>query len=104
MVTATHRRKVTSASVRAGKGGEKLTSVTAYDYPTARIADAGGVGLPPGAGRRAVVVLAHPDTPKVTLVDMLHHTKAVARAKPMALLVAYLPFLTYGVDVRETIR
>ena len=104
MVTATHRRKVTSASVRAGKGGEKLTSVTAYDYPTARIADEAGVDILLVGDSLGMVVLGYPDTTKVTLGDMLHHTKAVARAKPMALLVADLPFLSYGVDVRETIR
>jgi len=104
MVTCTHRKKITSVTVRASKGGERLTSVTAYDYPTAKIADEAGVDILLVGDSLGMVVLGYPDTTKVTLDDILHHTKAVARAKPLPLLVADLPFLTYGVDVRETVR
>jgi 3-methyl-2-oxobutanoate hydroxymethyltransferase len=104
MTICASRKKVTSVTVRASKGGEKLTSVTAYDYPTAKIADAAGVDILLVGDSLGMVVLGYSDTTKVTLDDMLHHTKAVGRAKPVSLLVADLPFLSYGVDVRDTVR
>lgn len=98
------RKKVTAAAVRARKGGVKITSVTAYDYPTGKIVDEAGVDVILVGDSLGMVVLGYPDTTRVTLDDMVHHTKAVAHAKPKALLVADLPFLTYGVDARETIH
>ncbi len=98
------RRKVTTAAIRARKGGEKITSLTAYDYSAAKIADAAGVDILLVGDSLGMVALGYPDTTRVTLEDMLHHTKAVSRARPKALLVADMPFLTFGVDVRDTIR
>ena len=97
------RKKVTTATVRARKGGKKITSVTAYDYPTAKLVDDADVDVILVGDSLGMVVLGYPDTTKVTLGDMVHHTRAVSRAKPKALLVADLPFLSFGVSVRDTI-
>lgn len=101
---STPRTKVTTTAIRARKGGDKITSVTAYDYSTAKLVDAAGVDVILVGDSLGMVVLGYPDTTRVTLDDMLHHTKAVTRAEPRALVVADLPFLTFGVDAAETVR
>ena len=97
------RKKITTAIIRARKGGKKVTSVTAYDYPTAKLVDGADVDVILVGDSLGMVVLGYPDTTKVTLDDMVHHTLAVSRARPKALLVADLPFLTFGVSARDTI-
>ncbi|HLI00498.1 MAG TPA: 3-methyl-2-oxobutanoate hydroxymethyltransferase [Acidimicrobiales bacterium] len=90
---ATH---ATPPALRARKGsGPPLVMVTAYDTPTARIADAAGVDLLLVGDSVAMVVLGYDDTLQVTVDDIAHHTAAVARAKPAALVVADLPWLSY---------
>ncbi len=96
--------KVTTTSILARKGGEKITSVTAYDYSTAKLVDAAGVDVILVGDSLGMVMLGYPDTTRVTLAEMLHHVKAVSRARPRALLVADLPFLSFGVSVRDTLR
>ncbi len=103
MSTAVKRKKITTASIRSRKGKEKITSLTAYDYPTAKLVDAAGVEIILVGDSLGMVALGYPDTTHVTLDDMVHHTKAVSRAEPKALLVSDLPFLTYGVTTRDTI-
>ena len=97
------RRKITTKTIRARKGGQKITSLTAYDYPTAKLVDEAGVDVILVGDSLGMVALGYPDTTHVTLDDMVHHTKAVSRAKPNALLVADMPFLTFGVTRRDTI-
>lgn len=75
--------------------GEKIASLTAYDYPTARLLDEAGVPLLLVGDSLGMVVLGHPDTTHVTMDDMLHHVRAVARAKPSALVAADLPARCY---------
>lgn len=69
--------------------------LTAYDYPTARLLDEGGVDVLLVGDSLGMVVLGFPDTTHVTLDHMLHHVAAVARAKPRALIVGDLPIHTY---------
>ncbi len=76
--------------------GERFASLTAYDYPMAKLLDEAGVPLLLVGDSLGMVVLGHPDTTRVTLDDMLHHVRAVARAKPTALVAADLPFGTYA--------
>src|SRR5882762_3114763 len=88
--------KVTPADLRAMKTrGERIASLTAYDYPTARLLDEAGVPLILVGDSVGMVVLGYPDTTQVTLAEMRHHVAAVARAKTRALVVGDLPYHTY---------
>jgi len=101
--TADERRKVTATAILSRKRGEKIVSVTAYDYSTAKLVDSAGIDIILVGDSLGMVVLGYPDTTRVTIDDMVHHTAAVARARPKALVVADLPFLAAGVSVRDTI-
>ena len=75
--------------------GEKITALTAYDYPTARLLDESGIDIILVGDSLGMVVLGYEDTTRVTLEEMLHHTRAVARGVKHALLVVDLPIGTY---------
>jgi 3-methyl-2-oxobutanoate hydroxymethyltransferase len=75
--------------------GEKITALTAYDYPTARLLDESGIDIILVGDSVGMVVLGCEDTTSVTLDEMKHHTRAVARAVKHALLVVDLPIHTY---------
>ncbi len=94
--------KVRAAKVRAGS--DPLVMVTAYDAPGARMADAAGVDLILVGDSVAMVVLGYEDTLQVTIDDMVHHTAAVARAKPGPLIVGDLPWMSYHVSPEDTVR
>ncbi|HEV3098771.1 MAG TPA: 3-methyl-2-oxobutanoate hydroxymethyltransferase [Candidatus Udaeobacter sp.] len=74
---------------------EKITALTAYDYPTARLLDESGIDIILVGDSLGMVVLGCQDTTGVTLEEMLHHTRAVVRGVKEALLVADLPIHTY---------
>lgn len=93
---------VTGRKVRSG--GDPLVMVTAYDAPGARIADEAGVDMILVGDSVAMVVLGYDDTLQVTTDDIAHHTAAVARAKPSALIVGDLPWMSYHVSVEDTVR
>jgi 3-methyl-2-oxobutanoate hydroxymethyltransferase len=84
--------------------GEKIVMLTAYDYPSARIAEAAGVDMILVGDSLGMVVLGYDDTIKVTLDDMLHHTKAVVRGTERAMVVTDLPFMTYQTSVEDAMR
>jgi 3-methyl-2-oxobutanoate hydroxymethyltransferase len=96
--------KLTAPAVRARKGGDPLVMVTAYDAPGARMADEAGVDLILVGDSLAMVVLGYEDTLQVTIDDMAHHTAAVARAHPRAMVVGDLPWMSYHVSVEDTVR
>ena len=97
--------KQTAPSIRARKGGSQpLVMVTAYDAPTARVADAAGVDLILVGDSLAMVVLGYEDTLQVTVGDMAHHVAAVARAKPQPMVVADLPWLSYHTGLPDAVR
>ena len=75
--------------------GEKITALTAYDYPTARLLDESGIDIILVGDSLGMVVLGYEDTTHVTLEEMLHHTRAVARGVSKALLVADMPIDSY---------
>jgi 3-methyl-2-oxobutanoate hydroxymethyltransferase len=75
--------------------GEKITALTAYDYPTARLLDESGIDVILVGDSLGMVVLGYEDTTEVTLDDMVHHTRAAARGVKRALLVGDLPIHSY---------
>jgi 3-methyl-2-oxobutanoate hydroxymethyltransferase len=98
------RAKVTAPAVVALKRkGEPITVVTAYDYPTARLADQAGVEILLVGDSVGTVVLGYESTLPVTMDDMLHHTRAVTRAKPSALVVGDMPFMSYQASDEQAV-
>src|SRR5919198_6416103 len=75
--------------------GERVTALTAYDYPTARLLDESGLDVILVGDSVGMVVLGYEDTTRVTLAEMLHHTRAAARGVKHALLVADMSIHTY---------
>jgi 3-methyl-2-oxobutanoate hydroxymethyltransferase len=87
--------KISAADIRAMKGRQRIASLTAYDFPMTRLLDAAGIPLILVGDSLGMVVLGYPDTTPVTIEEMEHHVRAVARAKPRALVAADLPFQSY---------
>jgi 3-methyl-2-oxobutanoate hydroxymethyltransferase len=96
--------KISVPHVRSRKGGPKLTMVTASDAPTARIVDAAGVDMILVGDSVANAVLGYDDTLAVDLDVMIHHTAAVARTEPNALIVGDMPWMSYHVSVDDAVR
>lgn len=84
--------------------GEKITCLTAYDYPTARLVDEAGLDMILVGDSLAQVVLGYDSTIPVTLDEMLHHLRAVRRATRRALLIADLPYGAYHQSEDEALR
>ncbi|MFQ5876478.1 MAG: 3-methyl-2-oxobutanoate hydroxymethyltransferase [Acidobacteriota bacterium] len=98
-------RPVTVPDLRAAKsGGRRIVMLTAYDHPTARIIDAAGVDVLLVGDSVANNVLGYPSTLPVTMEEMLHHTRAVARGARRAMVVADMPYLSYQTGRRDAIR
>jgi 3-methyl-2-oxobutanoate hydroxymethyltransferase len=81
--------------------GERITCLTAYDFPTARLVDESGIDIVLVGDSLGTVVLGYESTVPVTEADMLHHLRAVRRAVRRALLVADMPYGTYHVSDEE---
>ncbi len=99
------RAKITFPALAEKKRrGEPITALTAYDFPSARIADEAGIDLLLVGDTLAMTVLGHDSTLPVTLEEMLHHTRAARRGVRRALLLADMPFGTYHADEAEAVR
>ncbi|MGI9613765.1 MAG: 3-methyl-2-oxobutanoate hydroxymethyltransferase, partial [Acidimicrobiales bacterium] len=101
------RGKRTVPKIRAAKrrdGAEPLVMVTAYDAPSSRVATEADVDLILVGDSLAMVVLGYDDTLSVTVDDIAYHTAAVARAKPTAVVIGDLPWLSFHVSVEDTVR
>ncbi|MGH9307575.1 MAG: 3-methyl-2-oxobutanoate hydroxymethyltransferase [Acidimicrobiales bacterium] len=88
---------------KAGPQAPPLVMVTAYDAPGARIADGAGVDMILVGDSLAMVVLGYENTLQVTISDMAHHTAAVARVRPRALVVADMPWMSYHTTPADTL-
>mgnify|MGYP001943246684 CR=1 FL=1 len=84
-----------AAALQQRKGAGRISCLTAYDYPTARLLDEAGVDLLLVGDSLGMVVLGFPDTTHVTMAHMLHHVEAVARGAKNALVVGDLPINSY---------
>lgn len=84
--------------------GLKIAMLTAYDFPTARLAEEAGVDVILVGDSVGMTKLGYTSTLPVTVEDMLHHTKAAARGSSRALIVADMPYLSYEVDPKEALR
>jgi 3-methyl-2-oxobutanoate hydroxymethyltransferase len=82
--------------------GERIPMLTAYDYPTARILDEAGIPMILVGDSLGQVVLGYETTVKVTMEEMLHHTRAVVRGTRRALVIGDMPFLTYATTDEAT--
>ncbi len=98
------QNKVTVPAIKARKGGDKLKMVTAYDAPMAQVADRAGADMILVGDSLATTVLGYEDTLPATIDIMIHHTAAVARAKPAALIISDMPWLSFHISVEETVR
>jgi 3-methyl-2-oxobutanoate hydroxymethyltransferase len=97
-------KQVAVPDIIKAKGERKLSMVTAYDYPTGRLADLAGVDMVLVGDSLAMVVLGHEDTLSVTMDEMIHHTKAASRGVGRALLVGDMPFMSYQASVEQALR
>jgi 3-methyl-2-oxobutanoate hydroxymethyltransferase len=91
-------------TLAAGSQNKKITCLTAYDYPTARLVDEAGIDVVLVGDSLAMVMLGHDSTLPLTLDEALHHTKAVRRGVARALVVADMPYGSYHGDISESLR
>ena len=83
--------------------GEKIPMVTAYDYTSARLADAAEIPIVLVGDSLGMVVLGYDSTIPVTMEEMIHHVKMVARGAQQALVVADMPFMSYQSDLKSAV-
>jgi 3-methyl-2-oxobutanoate hydroxymethyltransferase len=95
--------KQTTDFLKMKENNEKIVMLTAYDYPSAKQAEQGGVDVILVGDSLGMVVLGYDSTIPVTIEDMIHHTKAVKRGAKETFIVADLPFLTYHLSIRDTL-
>src|SRR5579862_2357589 len=88
-----------SAPIQQSSDKKRITCLTAYDFPSAKLVDEAGVDIILVGDSLGMVVLGHENTVPVTMEDMLHHTRAVHRGVKHALLVADMPYGSYHTGV-----
>jgi len=86
------------------KTGEKITMLTAYDYPTARLVDESGIETILVGDSASNVVMGYEDTRPVSMDEMIHHTKMVTRAVKNAFVIGDMPFMSYQISAEEALR
>lgn len=96
--------KNTVVTIRQAKErGEKITMLTAYDYSMAKLIDGAGINMILVGDSLGMVMLGYEDTLSVTMEDMIHHTRAVARGVSNAMVVADMPFMSYQTSVYDAV-
>jgi 3-methyl-2-oxobutanoate hydroxymethyltransferase len=96
--------KQTSDFLKMKERQEKMVMLTAYDYPSAKLAEEGGVDFILVGDSLGMVVLGYDSTIPVTLDDMIHHTKAVKRGAKDTFIIVDMPFLTYHLSMKDTLK
>lgn len=97
--------KNTTTSLLAQKqAGDKITMLTAYDYSTAKLIDESGINCILVGDSLGMVMLGYDSTLPVTMDDMLHHTKAVARGAKNSMVIADMPFMSYQTSVYDAVK
>ncbi|MBO4865236.1 MAG: 3-methyl-2-oxobutanoate hydroxymethyltransferase [Ruminococcus sp.] len=96
-------KNTVSTLLKQKQSGDRITMLTAYDYTTARIIDECGVNSILIGDSLGMVMLGYENTLAVTMEDMIHHTRAVARGAKNAFIVADMPFMSYQVSVNEAV-
>jgi 3-methyl-2-oxobutanoate hydroxymethyltransferase len=99
------KKKMTIPEIlKMKQNGQRITVLTAYDFPFARLVDGGGVDIILVGDSAGVVFAGHDNTLPVTMDEMLYHVRAVKRADPKALVVADMPFMSYQTGVEDACR
>ncbi len=98
------RPKITLQSIQQKKGKQRITCLTAYDYPTARLLDEAGIDIALVGDSLSMVVLGQENTLAITVDEMLHHTRAVRRAVRRALVIADMPYGSYHLSSEDAVR
>jgi len=105
ITTGDFRSKTTASTLWEKKQKhEPITCLTAYDYPSARLVDEAGIDMVLVGDSLGMVMLGYENTLPVTVEEMLHHTRAVRRGVKRAFLIADMPFASYHVSGKETVR
>jgi len=99
-----NKRVTINTLMEMKKSGDKITMLTAYDYPTAKILDEMGIDSILVGDSAANVIMGYPDTRPVTMDEMIHHTKMVSRAIANSFLIGDMPFMSYQVSIEEAVR
>lgn len=101
----TERKKITINDIQNKKReGKKITMLTAYDYPMARLVDEAGIDSILVGDSLGMVVLGYDSTVPVTMDEMIHHAKAARRGTKYAFLIGDMPFMSYQVSKEEAVR
>ena len=105
ITTGDFRAKITASTLLEKKQRQEIiTCLTAYDYASARLVDEAGIDIVLVGDSLAMVMLGYENTLPVTMREMLHHTRAVRRGVKRAFLVADMPFASYHLSQRESLR
>ncbi len=105
MSTEGKMNKITTAALKEmKKKGEKISMLTAYDFPTAAIMDNAGIDMILIGDSVGMVVLGYDSTLPVTMDEMIHHTKIVSRAVKRAMVIGDMPFMSYQASIEEGLR
>ena len=98
------KKKITAPKVYSMKNNERIVMITSYDCPTTKIVESAGVDIILVGDSVGMVILGYPTTLEVTVEDIVHHSKAVARCSEYALKVGDMPFMSYQASVEEAVK
>jgi len=105
ITTGDFRAKITASTLQEKKQRQEIiTCLTAYDYAGARLVDEAGIDMVLVGDSLGMVMLGYENTLPVSMQEMLHHTRAVRRGVKHAFLVADMPFSSYHISQRESLR